>query len=277
MAQDKIDKEEDKEETPQEIIDKVEELGFEEKEDKPGLWYKDLGDDKTGFWDFRKNKQRGRFYITIPGGFMDDKEAKVTEEYTYVRQELKSKPQPSKKPAEKREKPVPVKKPEDSKAVTLRGTENDIMALMNSIRLDSIIEVAKDGLGEGVLYHDLKALGMEPSVAAIDMITADMGNIETEIVDIGMHRLTDEDTGDSYLTYYAVVKATDKTTGTTGLGAAEEIIDFNEMKNSGRSFSRTKVLRKSERNAKERLIPVPRKALVALIKRMLKEHKNRSK
>lgn len=278
-ALDEVDKKEGKEKeekgVPSDIIAKLEELGFEEKEDKPGLWFKALGDDKFCHWDFRKTK-KGRYYVSMPSGFMDDKKAKEMKEYTYVRQDVKEPPKPTKKEQPVKEKPLVKKSLAEEKSITLRGTENDIIALMNSIRLDSIIEVAKDGLGEGVLYYDLNELGMEPSVDAIDMITADMGSIETEIVDIDMHRLIDEDTGNDYLTYYAVVKATDKTTGTTGLGAAEEIIDFGEISKSGRTFSRTRCIRKAERNAKERLIPVPRKALVALIKRMLTEYKKTS-
>ena len=44
------------------------------------------------------------------------------------------------------------------------------------------------------------------------------------------------------------------------------------MEKTGRSFAFTKVLRKARRNAIERLIPVPRKALVELIKDVLKNN-----
>ena len=263
-------------------VEKLKEIDFEER--KTRLWSKDLGDGLTGYWDYRdpEKYKNGRFFVTTPDDknrFLSDAEAKKLKEYTYIRQGVKSEEKVVKKPL--KGKLSVGKPPSEEKAITLRGTEDDIISLMNSIRLDSIIEASTDKLGEGVLYHNLgPKIGLEPSAELVDMITSDMGDIETELVEIGMHRIIDEDEGgDSYLTYYAVVKATDKTTGTTGLGAAEEIIDFKEMqnKNNPRTFARTKVIRKAERNAKERCIPVPRKALVILIKKMLREHKDKIK
>lgn len=285
-ALDEVDKKEEKEKeekekeekgAPQDIIGKIEELGFEEKEDKPGLWFKSLGDDNVFYWDFRKTK-KGTAYVATKDGFMDEKDVKAKEEYTYVRQEVKNAPKNPTKPVKEKQKSMSVKKHDEEKAITLRGTENDIMALLNSIRLDSIIEVAKDGLGEGILYHNLgEKIGMEPSAELVDMICCDMGNIETEIVEHGTHHHVDIEAGNEFYTYYAIVKATDKNTGTTGLGSAEQVIDYKEMEKNGRCFSLTLAIRKAERNAKERCINVPRKALVALVKKMLKEHKNKSK
>ena len=129
-------------------------------------------------------------------------------------------------------------------------------------------------MGEGILYHNLgKSIGLEPSAQLIDMIVADMGGIKTEIVESGLRHHIDIDTGDEYQTYYTVVRATDTVTNTTGLGSSEEIIDFKEMKEKGRTFALTKAIRKAERNAKERLIPVPRKALVELIKDLMEKNK----
>jgi len=238
------EKREAEEGIPQDMIDRMQDQGFEEKEGKPGLYYKSLGANKACFWDFRKEK-KGSFYVTIPEGYLSRDEAQEMDEYLFVRGK-ESKDVEKKKVKKPLKGKLSVGKPlSNERAVTLRGTEDDIISLMSSIRLDSIIEVASDKLGEGVLYHDLgPKIGLEPSASAIDMISADMGNIETDLVEIGMHRIIDEDgDGSSYLTYYAVVKATDKATGTTGLGAAEEIIDFEEMGKSGRTFSRTKAIR----------------------------------
>jgi hypothetical protein len=74
------------------------------------------------------------------------------------------------------------------------------------------------------------------------------------------------------MTYYCVVEAKDEITGTTGLGAAEQIIDFNEIATKHRTFARTNAIRKAERNAKERIIPIPRKAMVFLIRKKLDEY-----
>jgi ribosomal protein S5 len=48
------------------------------------------------------------------------------------------------------------------------------------------------------------------------------------------------------------------------------------MKNQDRCFSLTKAIRKAERNAKERLIPVPRAAMVQMVKQILAEHVKKS-
>ena len=69
---------------------------------------------------------------------------------------------------------------------------------------------------------------------------------------------------------YAIVKEKDLVTGAEGIGTCEEVIDYGEMRNQKRTFSLTKCIRKAERNAKERLIPVPRKALVELVKELMK-------
>ena len=61
----------------------------------------------------------------------------------------------------------------------------------------------------------------------------------------------------------------DKVTGSTGLGSAESVMDFDEMDKNKRTFAMTLAIRKAERNAKERLIPVPRKALVELVKDLI--------
>ena len=109
------------------------------------------------------------------------------------------------------------------------------------------------------------------------MITQDMGHITTRIVDFNTNILEDPDTGKKYLTYYCVVEAMDGITGTSGLGSAEQIIDFREITSNGRTFARTNAIRKAERNAKERMIPVPRRALVELVVHKLEEHKKKSK
>jgi hypothetical protein len=110
---------------------------------------------------------------------------------------------------------------------------------------------------------------MEPSAELIDMISREMGGIETEIIETKMNTHFNEEDGATYRTYSAIVRAKDMFSGTTGLGSAEEVIDYDEMKKTGRSFALTKAVRKAERNAKERLIPVPRKALVELVKDLI--------
>jgi hypothetical protein len=79
-----------------------------------------------------------------------------------------------------------------------------------------------------------------------------------------------------YHTYFCVVKATDEISGTTGLGTAEGVIDTTELSKNKRTFARTNVIRKAERNSKERLISIPRKAMVVLIQNILQEHYKKS-
>lgn len=244
----------------------LEGLGFEQTKDK--LFKKVLESGDSAFWDFRKT-EKGTFYVSIKDGdFMDDEKAKQLPDYLNFRDMNKS-------DGNQKSKPVKVPVSNDSKAiVALRGNETEISRVVQSRRLDMIRAVSKDGCGEGVLYHDLGAkIGYEPSAELIDMICNDMGDIETMVVEHGTHRHINPCTGDEFNTYYAIVKSTDKSTGTTGYGAAEQVIDYDEMKNNNRCFSLTLAIRKAERNAKERLIPVPRKALVELVKTLIKENK----
>ncbi|GAG46284.1 unnamed protein product, partial [marine sediment metagenome] len=114
----------------------------------------------------------------------------------------------------------------------------------------------------------------EPSVQLIDMITADMGNIETEVTMLENKHHVNEITGFSIDTYCAVVRARDTLTGASGLGTAEEVINWDDWtrEKNPKSFALTNSIRKAERNAKERIIPVPRKVIVTLIKKMIAEH-----
>lgn len=249
----------------------LEELGFEEK--KTGLWAKPV----TGgyaHWDFRKTV-KGRFYVSFDaGGFEEGKKAKDREEYIEFRKMENGKEHidtDTKIPEY-----IPPKHNNDHELV-LRGNETDIARVINSRRLDMIAAASKamgkDGVGEGVLYHNLGSkIGFEPSADLIDMIACDMGGIETKIVESGMHQHIDITTGEEYQTTYAVVHAIDTIKGTVGIGSAECVIDYDEMKKTGRSFAFTKVLRKARRNAIERLIPVPRKALVELVKDLIKNN-----
>ncbi len=169
----------------------------------------------------------------------------------------------------------------------LRGTEGKVDRLIDTkLHLDSIIDATEKNKepGEGILFHILKfgkgdgeTVHKEPSVELVDMIAQDMGHITTEIKEFDINNLEDPNTHKKYLTYYCVVQATDGITHTSGLGAAEQIIDFNEMERNGRTFARTNAIRKAERNAKERLIPIPRKALVELVIRKLNEHDKKRK
>ena len=249
-------------------------MGFVEDPNKKDLFKKELGDNQMAFWDFRKNK-RGRFYITeIGGDFVSDDQAKQTEEYIVVRQNIDNKAPEIKKTKTKAKSITPIKKA--SEAIVLRGTEDDITNVVQSRNLDLIRKASKDpkNPGKGILYYDEK-IGdfqlVEPSVELVDLITAQMGNITVEILEKGNKRHVNIETGDEYQTYYAIVKATDRVTGTEGIGSAEEIIDFGEMqrKNNPRTFALTKAIRKAERNAKERLIPVPRRAMDELVKELL--------
>jgi hypothetical protein len=245
----------------------LKELGFEEK--KPNLWHKavELG---WAHWDFRKIK-KGRFYIAVDGGgFLDDAQAKEYSEYIDFRELID---QESKKEPKK----VNIVSYDDIKHKVegrFRGNEEEISMVVKSRRLDVISKVSKDGMGEGILYHNLGSkIGFEPSAELVDMIACDMGNIETQLVEHGKRNHIFDETGEIYQTYYAIVRATDKVTGTTGLGSAEAVMDYDEMDKNKRTFAMTLAVRKAERNAKERLIPVPRKALVELVKSLVKERK----
>jgi len=237
----------------------LEGMGFIKTKDD--LFRKEI-DCGTAFWDFRKTK-RGKFYVSKSDNtFLDDALVKELDEYKIVRHG-------GFKPASKI-KPVG----SDSLMVQesldlIRGGEESIRDVIMKRNLDLISRVASDGVGEGILYHNLgNSIGMEPSAELVDMISSSMGCIRTELVEQGMHRLISPD-GEEYQTYFAVVRAVDDKTGASGLGTAEEVIDFKEIVKTGRTFSLTKAIRKAERNAKERLIPVPRKALVELIKEII--------
>ena len=247
-------------------------MGFVEDPNKKQLFKKDIDASKIAFWDFRKNS-RGRFYITVIGGdFIPEKEAKQAEDYIVVRKAIDGDKPVTPKPVARNP-----QKPLESNAVVLRGNEQDITSVVQARSLELIRKASKDpkNPGKGILYYDEK-IGdfqlVEPSVELVDLITAQMGNISVEIIDSGTRIHRDLEAGDEYQTYYAVVRAKDMITGTEGLGSAEEIIDFKEMqrKHNPRTFALTKAIRKAERNAKERLIPVPRRAMVELVKELLK-------
>ena len=246
----------------------LEKLGFEET--KTNLWEKKTGKDYL-YWDFRKIL-RGKFYVSLNGkDFEAATMSKKRQEYIDFR-----KIQDNDEPIEtstKAPKPEYIPPPKDGHDLVLRGNETEISKVVNSRRLDMIAKIAKDNIGEGVLYHNLGTkIGYEPSAELIDMICADMGNITVEIVDQGTHRHIDPE-GNEYNTYYAIVKAKDIISGSEGFGSAEQVIDYEEMKKNGRCFSLTLAIRKAERNAKERLIPVPRKALVELVKDLIEKNK----
>ncbi len=150
------------------------------------------------------------------------------------------------------------------------------------IQLDSIIDASHDPgkLGEGLLWHEMKfgsKTHVEPSAELVDLIAQDMGNITVKIVEFDSHIIEDPESMQKYLTYYCVAEATDNLTHTSGLGAAEQIIDFEEIRKQKRTFARTLVTRKACRNAVERLIPIPRKAMVFLIRKKLDEYSKKRK
>ncbi len=281
LDQNKKDNNAEGKKTPKDAIPVLLELDFNESETKPDLWSCRTDQDEIFFWDFRKNK-KGNCWCNRDGHPIDTNEMKQMNEYKRIRgavsDEKKIKP-------EKKEKPKGELVVRKEKGDLLRGNEADIRRLMDvKMQLDSIIGASSDKkkLGEGMLWHELKfgkgdkqRISVEPSAELVDMIAVDMGNITTEIVDEGQNTYEDPNTNQKILTYYAVVQAEDLESGTTGLGVAEEIVDFNEMNNKSRTFTRTKAVRKAERNAKERLIPVPRKAMVFLIQKILEEHKKK--
>ena len=160
--------------------------------------------------------------------------------------------------------------------IVLRGSEDDITRVIKARRMDLIIEASGDKKepGKGILYYDEPKIGVEPSVQLIDMITADMGNIETEVTMLEEKHHVNQITGFSVDTYCAVVRARDTVTGASGLGTAEEVIDWRDWtrEKNPKSFALTNAIRKAERNAKERIIPVPRKVIVTLVKKMIREH-----
>ena len=266
---------EGKKQIPKETLVKLEGMGFVEKDDKPDLYFKTIGD-ISFFWDFRKSKN-GSAYASrkTEDGFdnVSREELEQMEEYTILRPEKQKNPTPKKEIIA-----VPAS---NKKAVgLLRGSERDVVRLMDHrIQLDSIIEASSDKkkLGEGLLWHELKfgnRIHVEPSAELVDLISQDMGNISVKIVDFDTNILEDPNSGKKYMTYYCVAEATDGITKTSGLGAAEQIIDFDQINSQGRTFARTLVIRKSCRNAIERLIPIPRKAMVYLIRKKLEEHAN---
>lgn len=289
MVQQNIDESNDAEdgkkdaeiELPEENLVKLEGMGFIKSADKPGLFVKEI-DDVNFFWDFRKVKTGSAYASKIKesGEGFDNiprNELEQMEEYLILRPEKKGKTVKKKEKTDVKTKAmVPAS---DKKAGGLmRGSERDLIRLMDTrIQLDSIIDASSNNekLGEGLLWHELKfgkdRIHVEPSAELVDMITQDAGHITTRIVEFEQYTITDPNTNDKYGTYYCVVEAKDEITGTTGLGAAEQIIDFDEIK-KGRTFARTNAIRKAERNAKERLIPIPRKAMVFLIRKKLDEY-----
>lgn len=276
------------EETKKSILGR---MGFKEHQEKTGLYQKTTNEYLLN-WDFRKT-DNGRFYASlIGGGFLDAKDAKQMDEYTSIRNQLNGKNEDNKnnndtEKEEPQRQPLmntvqKIQSPPTGEIIDLRGNETDITQVIQKRNLDLIIKASKDPKkpGEGILYYD-QQIGkfhlIEPSVELVDLISARMGNITVEILEKGTHNHIDENTGDMYQTYYAIVKATDTLSGSEGLGSAEEIIDFNEMSrnNNPRTFALTKAIRKAERNAKERLIPVPRKALVELVKEELRKYQKK--
>ena len=264
---------EGKKQIPKETLVKLEGMGFIEKEDKPYLYFKTIGD-ISFFWDFRKSKTGSAYASRKTEEGFDNvlrDELEQMEEYLVLR--------PEKKTDSEKKKTKALVPASNKKAVgLLRGSERDIVRLMDhGIQLDSIIDASSDKkkLGEGLLWHELKfgnKIHVEPSAELVDLISQDMGNISVKIVDFDTNILEDPNSGKKYMTYYCVAEATDGITKTSGLGAAEQIIDFDQINSQGRTFARTLVIRKSCRNAIERLIPIPRKAMVFLIRKKLEEH-----
>lgn len=268
--------------TPKELTITLEGIGFEETQTKQDLWRKQIDDETTFWWDFRKNK-KGNCWCNRSGHSIPDEDMKQMDEYTVVRGVETKKPTEKKKPTGKKEEPsTEIIEVKPRSIENIRGTSEDITRMMNvKKQLDSIVEASNDKkkLGEGMLWHELKFKGrssFEPSAELVDMIALDMGHIKTEIVDFGTNVIENWDSGQIYHTYFCVVKATDGISGTTGLGTAEGVIDTKELDINGRTFARTNVIRKAERNAKERLIPVPRKAMVVLIQKILQDHYKKS-
>ncbi|MBE3094913.1 MAG: hypothetical protein IMZ52_07755 [Actinobacteria bacterium] len=280
----------------------LEGIGFEEIDKKEGCWRKsDFKQDIYYFmyWDLRKDKP---FFYVYQGGsdkplpkedFETFDEYKLFAERFHIEKENQNKQKKTDLPPSSASSGSPKQKiqPLGLKVGELtikeneymRGTEEKVTRLMDTkLQLDSIILASGDKTkpGEGLLWHELvfgKKIHKEPSVELVDMIAQDMGHITTKIVDFGKNTLEDPNTHKKYLTYYCVVEATDNITKTSGLGAAEQIIDFNEIEHNGRTFARTNAIRKAERNAKERMIPIPRRALVELIIRKLEEHQKSKK
>jgi len=257
----------------QDIQTVLEGMGFEEK--KENLWIKEVSQG-LAYWDFRKTP-KGRFYISTLDGFLDSKEAKTLDEYTIVKKIID-------KPVLKED----IKETSFTEDVAktekmIRASEDDIVRLINTVKLDMIAKVSSDGLGEGVLYHKLgktkdgKDLGFEPSVWLIDMIRHDMGNIGVELVSDDVRKLIDIEDGKEYLVYHAVVKNIDRVTNVETLGSASEVIDFEEMDSRGREFAYTNAIRKAERNATEHLIGVPKQVIVEKAKEIMTEYKKKKR
>lgn len=257
----------------------LEELGFEEKD--KGKWVKSV-EGGWAYWDFRNPKfKNGRFFVAIDGGnFMDNDQAKELSEYIEFRKATGGTVE-SKKPVKKDAESKPIEKDEakivnlsKEDSIVLRGNENNIADVVKARRLDVIAKIAKDGKGEGVLYHDLGAkIGLEPSADLIELICNDMGGIETKLIEHKIRHHIDIATGEDYQTVYAVVESKDTITGTISFGVATEVMDFEEMKKTGRSFAFTKACRKAKRNSQERLLNVPRRALCQLVIDLIDEHK----
>jgi len=254
--------------------------------------------EEKGFKKIAENlyKKYDQLYVQLHGelkltDFISNDELKNITNYEVYQRELEkksSKSKEDKKESKKNETKKDIKKDiPETKKLALRGTEKDIIRLMDTkLQLDSIIEASKnkDKLGEGLLWHELifgkgdkQIIHVEPSAELIDMLAQDMGSITTKIVEINPNVIEDPNDGSKYSTYYCIAEAKDEITGTTGIGVAEQIINFDEIKNKGRTFARTLVTRKACRNAIERLIPIPRKAMVLLIRKKLEEHYKKMK
>lgn len=197
-----------------------------------------------------------------------------------------------------------------------RGTEERIQSLMEARRLESIMEASKDwcdrnkrkwdGLALGVLYHDLGGrIGEEPSAPLIDMITKDMGNIRAKITHSEWVQVPQHSTDGKEVKIWQGVtahgEAEDRLTGNVEPGTATEFIDVDAIEERVRRFAkkgtseeqiqknvqreiakempfiRRKAERKCIRNAKTRLIPTPKPAMVVLIKNILREYKEKKK
>jgi len=276
----KENKEEKKQLTPPDKAKLLLELDFRESTEKHGLWFKHIDDNTVFFWSFQKVK-KGTSWCNRDRVKISDEEKKSMVEYTYIHQEIIDGQK-----TETKEKKTRITTPKsDEKALVpadrqkfIRGTERDLIRLMDEkIQLDSIIAASSDKkkLGEGMLWHELKfgdKTSVEPSAELVDMMTLDMGSINTKIVEFDTNILEDPNSHKKYLTYYCVVEAMDGVSRTSGLGAAEQIVDFTDITSRGRTFARTNAIRKAERNAKERLIPIPRKAMVAAVRKKLQEH-----
>lgn len=252
---------EDAKKMPEKTLVKLEGMGFTEKEDKPGLFSKNI-DDVNFFWDFRKTKngsayasrtkEDGEGFDNIPR-----QELEQMEEYLTLRPEKNGKTE--KKDVSK------IKNITPDRILRDKTEAHDIMNIKDDQQV--LAEIQGQFLEEFV--YNFKTKGGEVtglSWAGTKEIARRQGNISIEDI-----KITETDN-----TYRVLAKAKDITRNVTMFGIAEQ---SKKMKlKSGHEIedlhSLSKCVSRSQRNAIRALIPEI--FIKEMIKQFLKEKNRKS-